>query len=116
MARSGFCIPGGRQRRLIASAKELFDLPIQVCQGTGGHGTARIDHDIPRSSQFREPDPHNLANPPLEAIADNGLADGSRCSEANPWIGAVSSQTKRRKTRPAVAETVVVNFAEFAGS
>jgi hypothetical protein len=115
-ARSGVCIRGGSRHKLIASAKELFDLPIQLRHGTDGHRPARIDHDIPRRSQLREPGAHDFAHPPLEAIADNGFTDSARRGEANARAGTGASQAKSRKERPAVTETVVINFAEFARS
>ena len=114
--KSGPCSRGGLRCRLIAAAKELLDFAIQIRQGTGGHRPARIDDDIPRCSQFREPGSHDFANPPLETVAENGLADSPRRGESKPWTGTVAGQTESRKERPAVTETVVVNFAEFAGS
>jgi hypothetical protein len=101
---------------LIAPAKELLDLAIQVCQGTCGHRPARIDHYIPRRSQFREPGPDNFANPPLKTIADNGLTNRSRRGETNARVRAFAGQAESRKERPALAEAVVINFAEFARS
>jgi len=100
----------------MAAAKELLDLPIQFRQGTGGHRPARIDHDIPRRSQLREPGPHHFANSPFEAVAKYGLTDRAGCGEAHAGTRARSGQTKGRKERPAVTETVVINFAEFARS
>jgi hypothetical protein len=116
MGRSGVCIRGGWQHRLIAAAKELLDLPLQVGERTSGYRTARIDHDIPRRSQFRKPGAHDFAHPPLKAIAANGVANRSGCCEADTRIGARASQAKSRKERPAVTETVVIYFAEFARS
>jgi hypothetical protein len=116
MARSDFCIRGGLRHRLIAAAKELLDFAFQVRERTTGQRPARIDDDIPRRNQFPEPDAHNFADPPLEAIAENRLADGSRRGEANTRLSGATGQTESREQRPAVAEAVVVNSAEFAGS
>jgi len=114
--RSGFCIPGERQHRLIAAAKELLDLAVQLRQRTGRDRPARIDHNIPRRTQLREPCANDFAHPPLEAIASNGIANRFRSGETDAWTRTRASEAKSRKERPAVAETVVINFAEFARS
>ena len=116
MARSGFCIHGGPRRRLIAAAKELLDFPFQIRERTGGHRAARIDHDIPRLRQIREPGAHHFTHPPFEAVTDHGLAHRSGRSEAEARERTLSGEAKGRKERPAVAEAVVINFAEFARS
>lgn len=116
MGRSGLCIHGGRRHRLIASAKESLDLPVQIRERACGYRPARIDYDIPRCSQFREPAAHHFADSPPEAIADNGLPEGSRCGEPDSGARTGSRKTKSRKERPVVTETVVINLAEFAGS
>ncbi len=114
--RSGFCIRGGPRHREIAAAKELLDFPLQILERTVGHRPARIDDDIPRSSQFREPGAHDFADPSLEAIAENGLTNCTGRGEADARALGGTGQTESRKERPAVTETVVVNFAEFARS
>ena len=116
MEKSGPCIHGEPRHRLIAPAKELVDLPFQIRQGTGGHRPARIDHDIPRRSQFCKPAAYHFADAPPEAIAGNGFPDSPGRSEPDAGPGADSGQAESRKERPVVTEAVVVNFAEFAGS
>jgi hypothetical protein len=114
--RSGACIRGGARRRLIAAAKESVDLPLQIRKRTGGCRPSRIDHDVPRCRQFREAGSHHFANAPFEAIADHGLADGAGRGEADTRSIACVGQAECGKERPAMAEAVVIYFAEFAGS
>jgi hypothetical protein len=116
MARSGICIRGGPRRRLIAAAKELLDFAVEFRERTIGYRTTRIEHDIPRCSQFREPLAHHFPHAPLEAIAKNRLADCPGRGKPNPRRRPVSGQTESRKERPAVTESVVINFAELARS
>ena len=101
---------------MIAAAKELFDFPLQILERAVGQRAARIDDDVPRCNQFREPDAHNFAAPSLESIAENGLAHGAWRSKANTRTWTASGQAECREQRPAVTEAVVVNVAEFAGS
>jgi len=116
MGKSGLCSRGGRRHRLIAAAKEFLDFLFQVLERTVRQRSARIDNDVPRRGQILEPDAHNFADPSLKAIAQNGLANGSRRGEPDARPGPASGQTESRKQRPTVTEAVVVNFAEFAGS
>ena len=106
---------------MIAPAKELVDLPLQLREGTCGHRPSRIDDDVPRLSQFREPGTHHFADPPLEAIADNGFAHGSGRGKTDAWartrvLRFFTGEAESRKERPVMTETVVIHFAEFAGS
>ena len=112
--KSEFCIHGGPQRRLIAAAKEFLDLPGQFRYRAIGQRPAWIDHDIPRCRQFRKPGAHNFTDPPLEAIAENGLTNGTGRGEANTRTTPFAGETKSSKERSAVTETVVIYFAEFA--
>ena len=101
---------------MIAALKEPVDLALQFAHRTSRHRPSRIDYDIPRRSQTRKPFAHHFANPPLEAVAENGFSNSPGCGEADSRVKAVSRQTERRKERTALTESVIVNFAEFARS
>ena len=101
---------------MIAAAKEPFDLPIQIGYRTVGQRPAWIDHDVPRCSQLREPRAHDFADSPFKPVAENRLADSSGRRKAHTRAGALSSQAKSGKERPAVTETVVIYFPEIARS
>ena len=116
MARLGFCTRGGRRRRLIASPKEPVDLLFQIRKGTHGQRPARIDHDIPRRRQLREPRPHHFAKASFETVPNDSLSDSSGSCETDTRTDAIARQAECGKVRPAVTETVVINFAEFAWS
>ena len=76
-----------RALRSIAAEKEPRHFPLDFRKRRIQRFASRIDDYGPLGAQPIEIKADGLADPPLDAVAHHGLADGARDSEAN--AGAV---------------------------
>jgi hypothetical protein len=97
--------------------KDTLHFPLQFRGGRIQHLAPRIEDDAPRGCQPIEMEADRFADTPFDAVANHRLADGTGKREADPWTRRVGvPQAEGSPVRPAVAGTVVVDSAKFAGT
>ena len=109
--------------RIVATLKELLDLPLQF-RKRGIHCRAPgIEHNFPLRIQPIEPEANRFPDTPLDSVPNNGTAkrawnreSDSRAGAAGQAFGIRAARVERREERAGVAGALFIHSPEIFGS
>jgi hypothetical protein len=111
------CIPGGLGSRSIASLKKTFDFAVKFRYRCIEGFAPRIDDDGPLWAQLAELEAYSLANPSLNPISHDGLAECAGAGETNVRSFELRfPDTECRKEGAGKPGTLVVDSTEIFGT